>query len=376
MPGKTLNEKTRALALLRLVITSVFIFSIVVAYKGFGQSPDSYSSTPAVKKRIVGDPLKNLPKNIEVLTLFGERADISPDNNSVAFMSKMFGDAMVINVKTRQISCLTCNIPGAAFLRVMHLSNGDYLLIGPDHFENAIASRKDADVWYLSKEPNAKPVKIGLKVNEGIAISKKSLKISFTKHLPDTAQKVSQLLVADLDLAGDTPKLINQKTVLENADKVCTLEAQDFYDADSKMTFFCYVSNGAFEVKGIDLKNNHVTNFSNASGSFNEPEGIFPDGKYTTVEADRQCEWLGGSRGSANVDIWKLRLDGTGKDFVRLTHFNDYEGGKASNPVVAANGRFMAFQAAKSTDPPGVGHGLLLYWFTPKPPEGGLRNKK
>jgi hypothetical protein len=43
-------------------------------------------------KRKPGNPLDNLPKNIEVLTRFGERADFSPDNQSIAFMSKSFGD--------------------------------------------------------------------------------------------------------------------------------------------------------------------------------------------------------------------------------------------------------------------------------------------
>jgi hypothetical protein len=81
------------------------------------------------------------------------------------------------------------------------------------------------------------------------------------------------------------------------------------------------------------------------------------------VEGDRQVEQLGGNHGAGNIDIWKLRLDGTGKDFVRLTHFNDYEGGKASNPVVSTDGRFMAFQTARTTDPAGVGYGILLYWF-------------
>ena len=81
-------------------------------------------------------PLDHLPSNIEVLTRFGERADISPDNRRVAFMTKSFGDAMVIDLKTRVIQCLTCNVPGAAFLRVMHLVSGDYIVIGPDHFEN------------------------------------------------------------------------------------------------------------------------------------------------------------------------------------------------------------------------------------------------
>ena len=100
-----------------------------------------------------------------------------------------------------------------------------------------------------------------------------------------------------------------------------------------------------------------------AAGTYNEPEGIFPDGLYTTVEADRQCERLGGERGHGNIDIWKLKLDGTGKDFTRVTNFNDYEGGKASNPVISTDGRFMAFQAAKTDDPAGVGYGILIYWF-------------
>ena len=77
---------------------------------------------PVTDKRKPGNPLDHLPKNIEVLTHFGERADFSPDNKSIAFMAKSFGDAMVIDLKTRNIRCLTCNVPAAAFLRVMHLS--------------------------------------------------------------------------------------------------------------------------------------------------------------------------------------------------------------------------------------------------------------
>jgi Tol biopolymer transport system component len=92
-------------------------------------------------------------------------------------------------------------------------------------------------------------------------------------------------------------------------------------------------------------------------------EGIFPDGSYSCVESDRQCEFLGGDAGAGNIDIWKLKLDGSGSDFTRLTFFNDYEGCKASNPVVSTDGRFMAFQSAKATDPAGVGYGILIYWF-------------
>jgi hypothetical protein len=314
-----------------------------------------------------GNPLDQLPPNIEALTHFGERADISPDNQRVAFMAKSFGDAMIIDLKTREIRCLTCNVPGAAFLRVMHFSNGDYLLIGPDHFEDIRVSRaRDNELWYLSRERGSKPVRLGQKMSEGAAISKKSMKIAFSQvaaQAPDLAPEASRIIVADLDLTSGSPRLSNPKTVHESRDRNCVLEAQDFYDNDTKLTFTCYEPKGLASVMGLDLATGKVTNFSQAPGTYNEVEGIFPDGKYTCVEADRQCDTLGGQRGAGNIDVWKLRLDGTGKDMVRLTRFNDFEGGKASNPVVSTDGRFMAFQSARTTDPAGVGYGILLYWF-------------
>ena len=315
------------------------------------------------------NPLDHLPSNIEVLTHFGERADISPDNQRVAFMTKSFGDAMVIDLKTRVIQCLTCNVPGAAFLRVMYLVSGDYIVIGPDHFENPHISReRDNELWFLSKQPGSKPVKLQQKMNEGAALSKKSMQIAFSQtalQAPDLAPEASRLIVADVDLAAATPPLVNKKTVYESKDRSCTIEAQDFYDNDRKLTFTCYQPEGGASVMGIDLQTNQITNFSKAPGSYNEVEGIFPDGLYTAVEADRQCEDLGGTRGAGNIDIWKLKLDGMGKDFSRLTHFNDYEGGKASNPVISTDGRFMAFQTARTSDPAGVGYGILLYHLQP-----------
>jgi len=329
------------------------------------------ASALALAQRTPGSPLDHLPPNIEVLTHFGERADISPDNQRVAFMAKSFGDAMVVDLKSRVIQCLTCNVPGAAFLRVMHLVTGDYILIGPDHFEDVHTSRtRDNELWFLSKERGARPVKLGQKMSEGVAISKKTLKIAFSQvaaQTPELAPDASRLVMADLDLSGvpklGAPRLINQKTVYESKDHSCVIEAQDFYDNDTKMTFTCYEPEGRASVMGIDLNTGQVTNFSKAPGSYNEVEGMFPDGRYTTVEADRQCEQLGGTRGSGNIDIWKLRLDGTGKDFTRLTFFNNYDGGKASNPVISADGRFMAFQSARTSDAAGVGYGILIYWF-------------
>jgi hypothetical protein len=324
-------------------------------------------TAPMMAQRKPGSQLDHLPSNMQVLTYFGERADISPDNRRIAFMAKSFGDAMVIDLDTRNIRCLTCNVPAAAFLRVMHLATSDYILIGPERFEDIRVSRhRDNELWFLGKERGSKPVRLDQRMSEGAAISKKNLKIAYSQvheQAPDLAPDASRLIVADVEISGSTAKLVNKKTVYQSKDRNCVLEAQDFYDNDSKMTFTCYEPKGLASAMGIDLKTGQVINFSKAPGTYNECEGIFPDGLYTCVEGDRQVEQLGGAHGAGNIDIWKLKLDGTGKDFVRLTHFNDYEGGKASNPVVSTDGRFMAFQVAKTTDPAGVGYGIVLYYF-------------
>jgi len=171
---------------------------------------------PFTDKRKPGNPLDHLPKNISILTRFGERADFSPDNKSVAFMSKSFGDAMEINLKTHDIRCLTCNIPAAAFLRVMHLSTGDYILIGPDHFENIQISRsRDNELWFLKNERGAKPIKLDQRMSEGAAVSKKNLKIAFAlnhEQDPGIPPGASRIIMADVDTSGSEPKLVNKRT--------------------------------------------------------------------------------------------------------------------------------------------------------------------
>ena len=327
----------------------------------------SLFSMAQTTQRKTGSPLEQLPSNIQVLTTFGERADFSPDNKQVAFMTKSFGDAMMIDLETKKIKCLTCNVPAAAFLRVMHLSTGDYILIGPDKFTDIHTSReRDNELWFLSKKPGSKPVRFNEKMSEGMAISKKGMKIAYSQlhaQYPDIKPGASRIVTADIDLSSGEPKIVNKQVIYESADSTCTLEAQDFFDNDSKMTFICYEPEHMASVMTMDLSTKQVVNQSQQPHTYNECEGVFPDGKYTCVEADRQCEQMGGRRGPWNIDIWKLKLDGTGKNFVRLTHFNDYEGGKASNPVVSTNGKYMAFQLANTTDPAGVGYGLLLYKF-------------
>ena len=121
-------------------------------------------------------------------------------------MAKSFGDAFVIDLETRAIRCLTCNVPGAAFLRVMHLPSSDYLLIGPERFEDLGRSRsRDNELWFLSRKPGSRPVKLGRRMSEGAAVSKRSTKIAFSVgHAQDPAVPEGQtrLVVADLDRLG------------------------------------------------------------------------------------------------------------------------------------------------------------------------------
>lgn len=319
---------------------------------------------PASAERKPGSPLEHLPKQMQVLTHFGERADFSPDNARIAFMAKSFGDAFVIDLKTRIIRCLTCSVPGAAFLRIMHLSDGNYILIGAERFSDIRTSRRrDNELWFLSKQPGSKPVRLRQKMSEGAAISKKRLRMSWSEtdaQFPELPRDYSRIVVADIEYAGATPKISNKKTVFESKDASCRVESQDFYDNDEKLTFTCYRPKGLGGVMGIDLKTGKVTDFSQAPSIYNEVEGIFPDGKYTLVESSQQVETLGGEHGSHEIDIWKLRMDGAGKDFVRITRFNDYVGWKASNPVISTDGRYMAFQVARTADEAGVGYGLIL----------------
>lgn len=320
------------------------------------------------QSRKPGNPLDNLPKNIEILTHFGERADFSPDGREVAFMAKSFGDAFVIDLKTRAIRCLTCNVPGAAFLRVMHFSNGDYLLIGPERFQDIRTSRgRDNELWHLSRKPGSRPVKLGQKMSEGAAISKQSLTIAFSEtsgQIQDLPRGASRLVVAELELSGASPSLKNREVIHSSPDNSCTIEAQDFFDNDRKLTFSCYEREGKASVWTIDRPTKKTVNESAKIGSYNEVEGIFPGGRFTCVESDQQAVRAGWPGLFRNIDIWKLALDGSGgKDFTRLTYFNDYEGGKASNPVVAPDGSMMAFQVAKSVDEAGVGYGILLLHF-------------
>jgi len=308
-----------------------------------------------------GSAEQNLPPNIKQLTHFGERASWSPDDKRIAFMEKSFGDAYEVDVATGFITLLT-HYPHPGFLRVQFLPNGDYFLIGARTFTDISTTRsKDQEMWILKADfkPGDKAVPLEHKISEGVAISRTAMKIAWSNtrgQYPDRFQEgESAMYTADVVYDNGRPKLANEKEILRAKAPECTLEAQDFRNNDTELIYTCYRSPFA-DVFGIDLKTGKTTVYRKVAGEYNEVEGIFPDGQYTMVESSReQLE-----QNSNYIDIWKLKLEPNSQDFTRVTHWGEYRGYKASNPVVSSDGKRMAFQSARSKDPAGVGYGIFV----------------
>ena len=305
-----------------------------------------------------GNAEEHLPPNIRQLTAFGERASWSPDGKRIAFMSKSFGDAFVVDVATKAIRLLTPT-PSAGFLRVQYLPNGDYFLIGARTFTDIRTTRdRDQEMWLL-RASGGPPIAIGHKISEGVAISRKSKRIAWSNTHGQYADQIpdgeSVLYMADIVEEGGRPTLANKVELLRAKRPECTLEAQDFRFDDSELIYTCYRSPYA-DVFGLNLKTKAITTFRKLEKEYNEVEGIFPDGKYTLVESSKDQS----AQDSNHIDIWKLPLVPNATEYVRMTHWGEYEGYKASNPVVSPDGKTIAFQSARSKDPAGVGYGIYL----------------
>jgi len=308
-------------------------------------------------------PVDPLPPYITQLTAFGERADWSLDGKKILFLSKTFGDAMEIDVQSRTIRNLTAHYPHHGYTRALYLANGDILLSGPETFDprNPGEARTQCFLYVLGRDLNAPAMPLGTKCSEGPAVSRRRLHIAWThvaaEYPGEMARGTSRMQEADIVYENGKPQLANAKLVLSNTNLPfrCTLETQNFRPPDeSELTFSAYGYQGT-DVCGINLVTKEVTNYSNAPGQYDEPEGIYPDGRYTLVECDRQ-----NLKGPGYVDLWKLKLDGSGT-YERLTHFSDSPGYQASNPVVSDDGKFIAFQQATSREAAGVGHGIFVY---------------
>jgi len=314
-----------------------------------------------------GSPIDNLPPYITRLTCFGQRADWSHDGKRILFIEKTFGDVYEVDVATKIIRPMTHHYYHEGYTRALYLANGDILLSGSRVFDarSPMPSRsKTAELWVLDSSLTKKPVPLGEFCSEGPAVSRTQMKIAWTVHAGNYPERIprgaSQIWMADITHDDDAPKLVNKRNILDSRDLEfkCTLETQNFRPPDEEELIFSAYGYQGGEVFGLDIATGKVSNYSNGPNSYEEPEGIFPDGQYTCVERVPDRPYAFGDD-LPRLDIWKLKLDGSSR-FEKLTRFSEYPGYRATNPVISDDGRFMAFQVARASESAGVGHGIFI----------------
>jgi hypothetical protein len=374
-----MNRRIRKLG---VVILVVLMGQVCFGADESPASPFGYAEASKTGK----SPLDELPGYIKQVTYFGERADWSLDGKKILFLSKTFGDVFEVEVATGsprgeagKIRLMTGHFYHEGFTRAMYLANGDILLSGARKFDasNPQASRsgKNAELWVMKKDLSAAPTPLGEHCSEGPAVSRKKMTIAWT------LQDEGLIYMGDIVYENEKPKLVNKKLILDANNLAfgvkCDVETQNFRPQEEKeLIFSAYMAKYRYgDVAGLNLETGKIVNYSNSPKVYDEPEGIFPDGKYTLIECDEHNRM-----GTQYIDIYKLALDpveskgfpglspgnlkeisqgGSGQT-QRLTHFSDYPGYKASNPVVSDDGKFIAFQYAKKGDQAGVGRGILV----------------
>ena len=309
-----------------------------------------------------GHPADHLPPHIRRLTWLGERPDWRHDSRRFVFASKIFGEVYEYDLATGRTYSLSDHFLHNGFTRALYLSNGDLLLVGPSEtFERTVredrhrARRDIGEMFVLQRPFDRPPIPLGVEVDEGPAVARNSLQIGWTHG------SQSEISVGEIEYDSGVPKLVNTRKVLDVADfpvEPAILETQNFVPPENrKITVSGYKLGGGNNTDTflLDLDTTELTNITNSPSSYDEPEGIFPDGRFTLVEH-------GSSEKSAwpLIDLYKLSLDGSG-ELQRLTHFTDGPGWKASQGVVSDDGRSMLFQIGKSGDEAGRGYGVFLY---------------
>ncbi len=287
----------------------------------------------------------SLPPYITALTDFGQRPEWSIDGKQIYFLDECYegGEVFVVDVSTKEIRQLTKpedRPKGHGYYRVLCLPNGDLLLA-------CGAVRQMLYFQVMDKSLKNPPYNIDAEVLvEGPAVSRKSMKIAWT--LPGQLE----IYTGEIAYSDGRAKIINKKYLvgikdivpLDGAAYRDIIETQNWRPPlEDELTFSLYrresdgtkwgrSSSGSgiyeSEVLGVSLTTGKIVNYTKPPDINGEPEGIFPDGKYTLMESHRE--------------IYKLKLDGSGNDTERLT-----EGFSATNPMVHDDGNSFVFMTRK-----------------------------
>lgn len=321
---------------------------------------------------VLDDP----PAFHEKLLDYGERPYWSADGTRIAFIETNYGDVCELDVETRKVRQITKGLgEHHSFLRVLFLSNGDYLLIGPRVFKDREVSRRiESELWVLDKNASRPPKPLGRRMSEGAGVSAIAPRITYSVHGlndPDLGNPERyQCHVTDIAYGDNGPELGEDRVFYEVADGVRHPEPQDFRHDDTEVIMAEYVGDriarnradqagevvpeGTWKcvVKGVRLESGEVTTYIDEPDVHNECEGIFPDHEHTSLESG--CEVPGGH---PPRDLWKLKLDGSQRR-ARMTQMPPEW--KATNSNISPDGRWLAFMVGLQHDEAGFGRGLGL----------------
>jgi hypothetical protein len=333
----------------RNVFFSIFVFVLM---------------SPIIKSQTIETLIKELPSHYSILTTWGLRPEWDETSENIYFLDKLVGDVFKINLQTRQISAVTNQFYHAGIHRVLCLKNGDLLLgIGGKDFDpaNPEKHRHKLEMYILKRDDLKNPISLGEYFDEGPAISRNNMRIAWT--LPGQRE----ICIADIEYKDGIPQLVNKKKIISYKDSspYVRLETQDFrppHDKELIYTHYWGDETDAFyhaETYGYNLETGEIVNYTQSPGSYDEAEGIFPCGEYTTIESDRhqapenRLRW--------KVDVYRLKLDGSG-EVERLADFTTRYPNviRSDNPVIDRTGRYMALQFGFMAGA-GDGQGIFLF---------------
>ncbi|WCT74136.1 hypothetical protein PQ455_02570 [Sphingomonas naphthae] len=364
--------RPRFLALLAVMAACSAVAQSPILTPPAGPSPGTAMAFDVGSKQ--GDAFANLPAGTIQISNYGERPVFSPDGKKIAFIGKSYGDAFEYDIASGETRNLTNGFAHSGFIRVHYLPDGNYLLLGPvtNTGDRLAMRRQGISLWFMDRSGKRAPVALGMKLMEGIAVSRRTNLIAWSdaagggigETAPDTRPDETTAVFTgrvEVDAKG-APRLVEVKEAFRRRNIDCYPEPQDFRDKDRELIHACYSIHYVFQpglyhlntgVWAARLDRPELIRYrGERPDEYAEPEGISPSERWTLVEC--------GQTNRSGLDICRLTLEPDSNDYRKLTHVMDYGRWKASNPVVSPDGKWISFQSGKAFEEAGIGHGIYL----------------
>lgn len=310
-----------------------------------------------------GSPRDALPEWETPLAGLGAavRPAWNADGSRFVHLDALVGNVFEYDFASGTSRPLTAHFAHHGFTRAYPLANGDFLLCGPSTVDPADPEkgRWRAEFWLLDAALDRPARPLGERCFEGPAVARRSMRIAWVRtDVPDeilTAR--SELWTGIVDASSDPPRIVEARKLADRSDLLYfgMFEPQDFRPPEERELLFTAYAYGGGEAMGIDLETGEIVNYSR-SPWYEEIEGVTPDGRYALVEREFTLRL----RPSGAIDLWLLRLDGSGT-FTRMTRFSEYRGYGANNPVVRPDCRSMIHALRETGGEEGNSAGLFVY---------------